>query len=242
MTHEQVQELLGAYALDAVDSDEAVAIEAHLSECPRCRAEVADLREVAGLLSHAGADAPEGVWDRIAASLTEPPPPLRLEVPRERRESRSRVLQTIALSVAAAVLVVLGFSVVSLRGEVDDLRAESTQAGDSREVALAATQAMSVPGTRIARLAGDQRQTAVAVVRSNGQGYLLGAALPTLDHRIYQLWGATASGQVTSLGTMPGPGIYAFSADPSVRVVMVTEEDAPVPAPTRPAIVTGTLA
>src|SRR5688572_24895940 len=108
MTHEQLQELLGAYALDAVDSDEALAIEAHLSECPRCRAEVADLREVAGLLSHAGAAAPEGVWDRIASSLTEPPPPLRLEVQRERRASRGRVLQTIALSAAAAVLVVLG--------------------------------------------------------------------------------------------------------------------------------------
>jgi anti-sigma factor RsiW len=242
MTHEELQELLGAYAIDAVDRDEAIAIEMHLTECPRCRAEVAELREVAGLLSQSGADAPAGVWDRISSSLTEPPPPLRLELQRERRASRSRILQTVAMGVAAAVLVVLGFGVVRLRSQVDELRTASAQASGTSEVALAAAQAMGAPGTRIARLSGDRAETAVAVIRSTGQGYFLGGALPTLDRRIYQLWGATASGQITSLGTIPGPGVYAFTADPSVRVVMVTEEDAPVPAPTRPAIVTGTLA
>jgi hypothetical protein len=204
---------------------------------------VAELREVAGLLSHSGANAPDGVWDRIASSLAEVPPPLRLEVQRERGASRARLLPAIALSAAAAVLVVLGFSVVRLRGQVDDLRTAAAQAHATNDVALAATRAMNAPGTRIARLSGDHPETAVAVLMSNGQGYFLGSTLPTLNQQhIYELWGATASGQVTSLGTIPGPGVYAFSADPSVRVVMVTEENAPVPAPTRPAIVTGTLA
>jgi anti-sigma factor RsiW len=241
MTHEELQELLGAYAIDAVDADEAAAVEAHLNDCPRCRAEVAELREVAGLMSQSGGDAPPGVWDRIASSLTEPPPPLRLQVQRERRASRGRVLQTIALTIAAAVLVVLGFSVVRLRGQVDDLQAAGAQASDTSEVALAATYAIGAPGARIARLAGGGEQTAVAVVTPNGQGYFLGAELPELAHGMYELWGATAAGRVTSLGTIPGPGVYAFTADQSVHVVMVTEEDAPVPAPTRPAIVTGTL-
>jgi len=242
MTHEELQELLGAYALDAVDAEEAAAIEVHLLECPRCRAEVAELREVAGLLSQSGADAPDGVWERIASSLTEPPPPLRLEVQRERRLLRGQPLQLIALTAAAAVLVVLGFSVVRLRGQVDDLRAAAAQASDTSEVALAAAYAIGAPGARIARLAGGGDQTAVAVLTPTGQGYFLGAELPELRRGIYELWGATASGQVTSLGTFPGPGVYAFTTDPSVQVVMVTEEDAPVRAPTRPAIVTGTLA
>jgi anti-sigma factor RsiW len=242
MRHDELQELLGAYAIDAVEAEEAIAIEAHLNECPRCRAEVAELREVAGLLSQSGADAPEGVWDRIASSLTDAPPPLRLEVHRERRASRNRVLQAIALSAAAAMLVVLGFSVARLRGQVDELRTARAQASGTNEVALAAAQAIGSPDARIARLSGDGGENAIAVVRSNGQGYFFGAALPNLHQRIYELWGATASGQVTSLGTIPGPGVYAFTADPSVRVVMVTEEDAPVPAPTRPAVVTGTLA
>jgi anti-sigma factor RsiW len=77
--HESLAELLGAYALDAVDPDEAEAIEAHLETCPRCRAELVGHREVAGLLGFAGHEAPAGVWDRIVASMQEPPPALRLE-------------------------------------------------------------------------------------------------------------------------------------------------------------------
>src|SRR4051812_36552435 len=74
---DEFTELLGAYALDAVDDDEREAIEAHLLSCPRCRAEVAEHREVAAFLSK-GAPAPDGVWDRIAAELSPPAPPLRM--------------------------------------------------------------------------------------------------------------------------------------------------------------------
>src|SRR5438034_909666 len=95
-THEEVQELLGAYAVDAVDSDEAVAIETHLDECARCRADLAEMREVAAFLAHTGGEAPSGLWDRIAASLGENPPPLRLEVQRERRRARRPVVQVVA--------------------------------------------------------------------------------------------------------------------------------------------------
>jgi hypothetical protein len=77
--HEELGELLGAYALDAVDPDEAEAIEAHLAACPRCRAELVEHREVAGLLGFAGQEAPAGLWDRIEASMQEPPPALRLQ-------------------------------------------------------------------------------------------------------------------------------------------------------------------
>ena len=52
MTHDEVSELLGAFALDAVDGEEYEQIEAHLSECPRCRAEVDAHREVAAALGN----------------------------------------------------------------------------------------------------------------------------------------------------------------------------------------------
>ena len=66
LTHDELQALIGAYALDAVDADEREAMELHLLECPRCRAEVAEHREVAAFLAHNGHTAPEGLWDRIA--------------------------------------------------------------------------------------------------------------------------------------------------------------------------------
>jgi len=77
-THHDIQELLGAFALDAVDDDERDVIEAHLAGCPRCRAEVEGHRETAALLAHSGDRAPDGVWDRIAEALDEAPPALDL--------------------------------------------------------------------------------------------------------------------------------------------------------------------
>jgi anti-sigma factor RsiW len=69
MTHSEISELLGAYALDAVSPEEAAEIEQHLAECPRCRAEVAAHREVAGVLGNLGGTAPAGLWSRIAGEL-----------------------------------------------------------------------------------------------------------------------------------------------------------------------------
>ncbi len=68
-THEELQELLGVYALDALEPDEAAEVEAHLAQCPRCAAEVDAHREVAGLIGNGGAEAPAELWDRIAERL-----------------------------------------------------------------------------------------------------------------------------------------------------------------------------
>ena len=239
MNHEEMQSLLGAYAVDAVDADEAAAIDAHLVDCPRCRAEVADLREVAAMLTYSSADAPEGVWDSIAGSLAGAPPPLRLEVQHERRD-RWRIPRNVAIGIAAASVGVLGIGVVRLRGEVDDLR--SNQQTDQAAVALAAERAIGSPDARLARLTGSSGDGAVAVVQPNGQGYFIGTSLPDVGPSIYQLWGMTESGTITSLGTVPGPGVYGFSADPSIETVMVTVEDEPVPQPTSEPVVRGDLA
>jgi anti-sigma factor RsiW len=233
VTHEVLQELLGAYALDAVDRDEAVAVEAHLVECPRCRAEVTELREVAALMGNSGADAPPAVWDRIVSSLDDAPPELRLVVGATKRR---RVFNRIVLGAAAAVLVVVAISVVRLRSEVDDLK--GGRRGD--EIALAAQHAMAEPSARIARLAGLGDATAIAVVRADGQGYFVGSSLRQPPH-IYELWGATSSGHVIPLGTMSAPGVFAFMADPSITTVMITEEQRPVNVPTSSPILTGTL-
>jgi hypothetical protein len=69
MTHDEIAEFLGVYALDAVSPEEALEIEQHLAECPRCRAEVAAHREVAGVLGNVSSTAPPGLWDRIAEEL-----------------------------------------------------------------------------------------------------------------------------------------------------------------------------
>ena len=44
--HDEIPELLGAYAHDAVEPDAAALVEDHLRECPRCAAEVAESEAV----------------------------------------------------------------------------------------------------------------------------------------------------------------------------------------------------
>jgi anti-sigma factor RsiW len=75
LTHEEIQELLGAYALDAVDPDEADIVRVHLLSCPRCAAEVAAYHEVSGMLANSGGDAPEALWEGIADRLVPGPAP-----------------------------------------------------------------------------------------------------------------------------------------------------------------------
>lgn len=62
--HSELQALLGAYALGAVEGAERVAIEAHLEGCAPCRRELAQLREAAGTLPTAPRP-PDELWRRI---------------------------------------------------------------------------------------------------------------------------------------------------------------------------------
>ena len=80
MSHEEAAELLAVFALDAVEPDEHELIEAHLAECPRCRAELDAHREVAAALGNSVEPLPEGLWSSIASALPprrdEEPPPM----------------------------------------------------------------------------------------------------------------------------------------------------------------------
>jgi len=57
MEHQEYQELLALHALDALDASEARAVDAHLETCARCRAELIELKDAAGLLAHAATPA-----------------------------------------------------------------------------------------------------------------------------------------------------------------------------------------
>ncbi len=69
MTHAEIEELLGAYALDALDPETAAVVEAHLDGCVRCAIEVGQHHEVAGLLANSGGTAPASLWSGIAEQL-----------------------------------------------------------------------------------------------------------------------------------------------------------------------------
>ena len=225
MTHIELQELLGAYALDAVDGEERALVESHLAECPRCASEVASHREVAAALAHAGAPAPEGVWDRIAGELVETPPALDLAkvAPLQKPPRRSRGPMIGLVAAAAAVTAVLGFEVVRQEQRID--RLTDTMRRGALDQAAAAANA-DARAQRVTLRSDDGRVYAEATMQENGTGFLVRHNLPALpDSRTYQLWGVVGTRSV-SLGVLgPNPGVVGFHMNGDVTTVAVTEEE-----------------
>jgi anti-sigma-K factor RskA len=237
LTHDQVQELLGAYALDAVSPEERRAVEAHLSDCPRCRAEVAEHLETAAMLAGSGATAPEGVWDRIASSLGDGSRVLDLERARRRREPWRWVTSAVA-AVAIAAAVSLGVAVRQTQQRVERIAASVHEDGLVR----AATAALLDPASaRITLTSSDGAVTVDAVVLPDGTGYLVRDNLRALPSgRTYQLW-ALGEANPISAGVLGGdPGIVGFHVDPRFQGLAMTRERAGgVVAPTLPPVASG---
>jgi hypothetical protein len=238
-THDDIIELLGAYALDAVEPDEAEAIERHLEDCPRCAQEVDAFREVAGSLAFSGGTAPDGVWERIAAQLEEKPPPLDMErfapvVPIERGRRRRRgaggprplVLRVAAVAAAEVVvgaLAGLTAEVARLQHRIDGMRTNVATAPAGRAVSITLRSpdgALSVP----------------VVIGPDGNGYVSAGNLPPLPAtETYQLW-AISNGQRISIGVLGSSfdvGTFALGAEPAgaaarhIDAIAITREPAP---------------
>lgn len=233
MTHDDALELLGAYALHAVDPDEALLIEAHLDECPKCRAEVAEHREVATLLGNSGGDAPDGLWDRIASTLEEAPPPMRLSLPSSegsviplapRQRARGNRVVVAAMSAAAAVVIgALGVKVVQ---QEDQLGRVQEALNDDAMIRAANVALLDPDAARSTLASPDGVVEVAAVLLPDGTGYLMTEDLPGLDAaRTYQLWGQTGSGLI-SLGLLGADpeGVVPFRATGDVAALAITEE------------------
>ncbi|WP_208028591.1 anti-sigma factor [Rhabdothermincola sediminis] len=239
MNHDEISDLLGAYALDAVDPDEHAAVDTHLRECARCRAEVQDHRETAALLTPSSGDAPEHLWQRIAGSLEASPPGPRLApveggtLERPRRVARAMVA---ALAAAAVIVAVLGVQV-----REQDQRIDQLQSALQDPLGPAFQAALTDPRSQVFELASDDGQlTLRGVIAADGTGYLAAAALPRLSRdRTYQLWGATGD-QLISLGVLgPHPDIVTFPADPYTAFAVTEEDRAGVVASTNAPVVVG---
>lgn len=69
LSDDDLDALLGAYALDAVEAHERNAVESYLSRSPKAAREVAEHLEAAAMLGNVGGEAPPEIWDTIAARL-----------------------------------------------------------------------------------------------------------------------------------------------------------------------------
>ena len=213
--HEAIQELLGAYALDALDPVEHRRVERHIAGCDDCANEVRLLTEAASELAWlAHTEEPGDLAQRIARSL-----------PARRRTITIRIL-TVVAAVAVAIAGVLGGSLIyqrSVNSEYSDILAEA-----SRRVTLDAQ--------------GGFRGRGVLYVASGKAALVLDDVPDAGKGRTYQLWGLTGA-KPRSMTVVDGTGrvVHLFDWDGRAdRFAITIEPDGGSPVPTTDPVLLGT--
>jgi anti-sigma-K factor RskA len=229
-----MDDLLGAYALDALDADDRARVDAYLAGSTDAQREIDELQETAAMLALApapGERAPADLWSRISDNIG----PASTEGTTQTAtvtaidEHRRRRTQWIIGSIAAAaaiIIVLLAVQVVHLRGQVDNL--QSTGPVASADLFNRATQ---VPGAQVASFTGSSGPVARVVVLPDGTGYLENDGLSTLpSDKTYQLWALTgdpAKPTAISAGVLgSSPHAAAFKVAGPVHAFAITEEQA----------------
>jgi anti-sigma factor RsiW len=215
MGDDAVHDLTAAYALDALEPDEARGFEEHLAGCERCREELASLQATAGSLAYAAEPArpPGALRARILDAARAERPNV---VPLRAKSSWSRPLAAIA---AAAVAAAIGLAVwnVSLHDRL----------GRAQE---------ALHGVPLTGAKG-------SVVVAGGSGALVVSDLaPAPAGKTYEAW-VIRAGHASPAGTFAGGGrtivIRLTRALPAGAVVAVTLERAGgVAQPTRTPFIT----
>ncbi len=228
--HQAIENLLGAYALDAVEPDEAELVEEHLRTCPRCRAEVDAHHEMAAAMGTSVEPVSLELWDRIAARLSEreggpvdaadPAMPWLGSAPTadagpvgptegavlidlaQARRRRQRTWRRVTAVVGVASAVVIAVLAFNLvQSKNNATQLQSALSGKGDSSAVAT--ALANPNHKIVVMRSpDGAQLAEFVMVPGGHGYLTSSNMQALPaDETYQLW-ATIDGQPISIGLL----------------------------------------
>jgi hypothetical protein len=235
MDHDEANELLGALALNAVDSDVAAQIEAHVATCPRCQSELDGFRAVAASLGNSVEPLPEGLWSNISSQLWErkgeevalpelvlPSAEVISIASSPRGVSRRAKTAFGALSFAAAAsIIALSVGLSGANSHVSNLQTALKNADLS-----VVQKALTTPGHQIINMTNSAQQPiARFVMLPNGTGYLVSSHMPVLgSDQTYQLWGIV-KGSPVSIGVMgnaPGRVTFTMAGSPAPSELAVT--------------------
>ena len=257
-----LDELLGAYALDATDAQERAAIEQYLaSNATACR-EVDDLREAAAMLALVHGErepAPPHLWSKIQAeiatqtggadaSASEAAIPTSDAVYRASETvvpfvSRRRVRdngQTRPRSQARSVSLRITASIAAIAAAVSAVVALSVRDTKRTDTSMSASYVRAAREGREIKLVSskDHAMMAGVALMSDGTGYVKNAGLHALPKgKVYQLWViAPGRKEPISAGVLGNDPQYAgFKFVGTVGAVALSIEDSPgAVAPTSP--------
>lgn len=203
------QDDLAAYALDALDGSERLAVTEHLGHCGTCREDLASYHETLAQLAPEEPP-PAAVWDRVVADISIPP---HIPAPLPLTPRRRVVVLAAAASIAVALGVggAIGFALGSDSGD--------TNIGELAE------QAAAEPGGQLATLVSSTGDPVAQVVADGDGAYVVLDGLENLpEGRAYQLWSLTDSEPV-SLGMLgrDGSNTIAFRLPPTITELAITE-------------------
>lgn len=211
-------DLVGAYALDALDDVERARFERHLTSCASCRTELAGLQAAAAALGQQHAEQPPpALRDRVLAAIAEDPsqhaaPPASPSPAGQRLRRVVRRALAVAAAVVVAALLTLNW-LSPFREPLDEIRAAALEGDRARIDELLDAHRDDLDVDDVVTDAGVQAR----LIASDDESVLLTGGLPALPpDRTYQAWVIDEDGP-RSAGVL-GPG-----ADPVGTVGAVGE-------------------
>ncbi len=230
LTPEELRELLGAFALGAVDDDEREQVEAFVLEDLDARAELHQLEHAVAWISHASPRPSEATWDALRAEMaqdltldaaTAPPDPETPDPETPDPETADNVVSMTAfaskrpattwrrlVAVAAAVLIVVGTAI---------------------GIGSVILKDSGSPARNVALRSPDGRTAVVIRVASDGSGEVRTASLPApAPGHIYQLWSQpSATSPMRSVGLLGrSPSGHRFHIPSQADRLAISEEPA----------------
>ncbi len=244
-THESIHELIPAFALGALDPQEAELFTSHLAQCESCREEIASYQDLVGVLALAVPvrSAPPELKNRILSAAHPAQKSVHethlqsQEKSEPARRSWTGFFQTVMPAWSVLSLLLIGMLAIS------NLRL--TQRIESLEQSQPEFQTVNLRGTSSAAQA-----VGMLVISPDGQsGSLVVDRMPALaDNQDYQLW-LIKDGERTSGGVFHsysnGYGVlWIHTDDPLIsytEVGITVEPSGGSPAPTGDKIIGGLI-
>jgi anti-sigma-K factor RskA len=179
-----IHALAGAYALDALTDLERVAFARHMSSCPTCELEVAELRETAArLVEPVAATPPPGLRAAVLAEISRTPQERSARHARTSSPgSATRWRRWTAAAVAAGIIAAGGGAATWI--------VENQRVHDAQSQLVAITDILNAPDARILtkQLPRGGVLTVVASARMDTAVVLLDGAPEQPADKAYQLW------------------------------------------------------
>lgn len=259
--HEQFGENLALYALNALEGEERVKLEAHLASCGECRLELEELRGDGALLalSTSGPKPPGRARTRLLEAIAKESRSAVASRPEGARavEPFSRSRRGWLGWAAAAAMVVLAALLWNENSALKQILAaknqESAQARreleDLRKIAAAILSPQTQRVTVVSVRSAPQPQGKAFYLRSRNSLVFVASNMPQLPpHKAYQLWLVPVDGAPIPAGVFkPDSRGSGTIVNPPLPVgteakafAITVEDEAGAPHPTSPIIMMGT--